>query len=78
VPLLLAQGAGAASRLSMGRVVVWGSLAATFVGIILTPALFVIVQKLVERISGAARPVGLLEGAPPSLGPQVTPTAGHP
>jgi HAE1 family hydrophobic/amphiphilic exporter-1 len=52
VPLLLASGAGAASRLSMGMVVVFGSLAATFIGIFLTPALFVLVQTLVEKVSG--------------------------
>jgi len=52
VPLLTASGAGAASRVSMGVVVVFGSLAATFIGIFLTPALFVMVQSLVERFGG--------------------------
>jgi HAE1 family hydrophobic/amphiphilic exporter-1 len=49
VPLLRATGAGAASRHSMGAVVVFGSLAATFLGIFLTPALFVLVESLVAR-----------------------------
>lgn len=52
VPLLTASGAGAASRVSMGMVVVYGSIAATFIGIFLTPALFVLVQLLVEKVSG--------------------------
>jgi len=52
VPLLRAEGAGAASRVSMGMVVVYGSIAATFIGIFLTPALFVMVQSTVERLSG--------------------------
>ncbi|HEY6727815.1 MAG TPA: multidrug efflux RND transporter permease subunit, partial [Polyangiaceae bacterium] len=42
IPLLRATGAGAASRVSMGTVVVYGSLVATFIGIFLTPSLFVI------------------------------------
>jgi HAE1 family hydrophobic/amphiphilic exporter-1 len=56
VPLLRAEGAGAASRVSMGIVVVYGSIAATFIGIFLTPALFVMVQSTVERLSGGRRP----------------------
>jgi len=76
VPLLRAHGAGAASRVSMGMVVVWGSLAATFIGIFLTPALFVIVQSIVEKLSGTVRPVGALPGAP-ALDPHATP-GGHP
>lgn len=52
VPLLRAEGAGAASRVSMGVVVVFGSLAATGIGIFLTPALFVLVQTFVEKVSG--------------------------
>jgi hypothetical protein len=36
----------------MGIVVVFGSLAATFIGIFLTPALFVIVQTLTEKMGG--------------------------
>ncbi len=59
VPLLRASGAGAASRVSMGTVVVFGSIAATFIGIFLTPALFVIVQSLVEKLSGGRPPAPL-------------------
>ncbi len=56
VPLVLASGAGARGRVSMGIVVVAGSLAATLIGIFLTPALYVIVEKvaasLKERFGG--------------------------
>jgi HAE1 family hydrophobic/amphiphilic exporter-1 len=57
IPLLRASGAGAASRVNMGVVVVYGSLAATFIGIFLTPALFVIVQTLVEKLGGKPREI---------------------
>ncbi len=49
VPLIRATGAGSAARHSMGTVVVYGSLAATFIGIFLTPALFVLVETLVGK-----------------------------
>jgi len=49
LPLIRATGAGSAARHSMGTVVVYGSLAATFIGIFLTPALFVLVESLVSR-----------------------------
>lgn len=49
IPLLTASGAGAISRRDMGTVVVFGSLAATLIGIFLTPALFVMVNRLVGR-----------------------------
>ncbi len=46
VPLLLATGPGAASRNSMGTAVFSGMTAATFLGIFLIPALFVLVLKV--------------------------------
>ena len=48
VPLLHASGAGGVSRQTLGTAVVFGSLAATLLGVFLTPALFV----LIERMSG--------------------------
>ncbi len=53
LPLVLATGAGAASRVALGMVVMGGMLAATFVGIIIIPPLFVFVQGLRERVRGA-------------------------
>jgi HAE1 family hydrophobic/amphiphilic exporter-1 len=45
-PLLSAGGAGGVSRKNLGTVVVYGSLAATLIGIFLTPALFVLIERL--------------------------------
>ena len=54
MPLLFATGAGAASRLSVGFVVVAGMLAATFVGIFFVPVLYVSFQLLRESLKGRA------------------------
>jgi len=53
LPLVLATGAGAASQLSLGVVVLGGMLAATFIGIILIPPLYVFVQGVRERVKGS-------------------------
>ena len=50
VPLLVATGAGAASRRSIGTTVFSGMTAATLVGIIFVPVLFVAFQFLSERL----------------------------
>ncbi len=52
LPLLLASGAGAASRKSLGTTVFSGMLAATIVGTLLVPVFYVAVQGAVERLSG--------------------------
>ncbi len=52
VPLVLATGAGAASQVSLGVVVVGGMVAATVVGIIIIPPLYVFIQGLRERVKG--------------------------
>lgn len=70
VPLLRAEGAGAASRISMGVVVVFGSLAATGIGIFLTPALFVLIQTLVEKLNGG-RPEPEPGPEPAAAGPEL-------
>jgi HAE1 family hydrophobic/amphiphilic exporter-1 len=49
VPLILASGAGAVSRRVLGTVVVYGMLLATTLGILLTPALFALIEKLGEK-----------------------------
>ncbi len=46
VPLVLTTGAGAASRVSIGMTVVGGMLAATVIGILLIPGLFVLFVKM--------------------------------
>ncbi len=61
VPLVLSSGAGAASRVSIGATVVGGMLAATMIGILLIPALFVFFVRMGEFLGGARRK----EAAPP-------------
>jgi len=53
LPLVLASGAGAASQVSLGVVVLGGMIAATVFGIIVIPPLYVLVQSLRERVRGA-------------------------
>ena len=55
VPLILASGAGAASRVSMGITVFSGMLAATLLAIFFVPVLYATVQRVVERVGGAPR-----------------------
>ncbi|WP_434513271.1 efflux RND transporter permease subunit [Dechloromonas sp. ARDL1] len=51
VPLIIAAGAGAAARVSMGITVFSGMLAATFLAIFMVPVLFVAVDRIVKRFS---------------------------
>jgi HAE1 family hydrophobic/amphiphilic exporter-1 len=49
VPLLIASGAGAEARKVMGVTVFSGMLVATVIGVLLVPALFVIVERYISR-----------------------------
>jgi HAE1 family hydrophobic/amphiphilic exporter-1 len=49
LPLAIATGAGAGSRVSMGNAVVGGMTFATAVGIFLIPVMFVVVHKVFNR-----------------------------
>jgi multidrug efflux pump len=51
-PLVLATGAGAASRRDIGVTVFAGMLAATVIGIILIPGLFVVFRRFSEWVGG--------------------------
>jgi HAE1 family hydrophobic/amphiphilic exporter-1 len=51
IPLAIASGAGAASRVSLGTAVLFGMLVATISGVFLIPVFYVIIQGLVERKS---------------------------
>jgi hydrophobe/amphiphile efflux-1 (HAE1) family protein len=55
VPLVIATGAGAGARQSIGTTVFGGMILATFVGVLFIPPLFVISEKITERLSGKAR-----------------------
>ena len=50
LPLILAHGAGASSRISVGSTVFGGMLAAGTIGTVMTPAFYVIIQHLVDRV----------------------------
>ena len=47
VPLVLAQGAGRAGRISVGTTVFGGTIAATTLNLVFIPVLYVIVRSLV-------------------------------
>ena len=54
LPLLVASGAGAEARKVMGMTVFSGMLAATVIGVILVPAMYVIIEKASRRKAAAA------------------------
>ncbi len=54
-PLLVATGAGAASRRALGTAVFGGMVGVTVLGLLFTPVLFVLVQSASELLSRAAR-----------------------
>ena len=54
-PLMLATGAGAASRQAIGTAVFFGMIGNTFLGLIFTPVLYVVIQTLTEKIFGVKK-----------------------
>jgi len=48
-PMVVAVGAGSSARRAIGTTVFWGMIAATFLGIVLVPALYVLFQTLREK-----------------------------
>jgi len=54
LPLVLASGAGAAARRSLGIAVAAGMLASTCLAVLFVPSLFVILQRFIERRKPAA------------------------
>ncbi|MBC8379521.1 MAG: efflux RND transporter permease subunit, partial [Planctomycetes bacterium] len=51
VPLVIATGAGAASRRALGTTVFSGMLAATLFGVLMIPVFYVVIQKLADKLS---------------------------
>ena len=49
LPLMLATGAGATARISLGLPVFWGMLAVAILSTLLTPAYYLVIRKLVVR-----------------------------
>jgi hydrophobe/amphiphile efflux-1 (HAE1) family protein len=60
VPLLIATGAGAASRRSLGTAVFGGMVAATCLSLVMVPVLYVVIQTLAERGLGFSHPRGFV------------------
>jgi hydrophobic/amphiphilic exporter-1 (mainly G- bacteria), HAE1 family len=52
MPLVFASGAGQAARHSVGTTVAGGMFAATFLNVIFIPILYVVVQRLRQRVAG--------------------------
>jgi hydrophobe/amphiphile efflux-1 (HAE1) family protein len=61
VPMVIATGAGAASRRSLGTAVFGGMNAATLLAVFLVPVLYVVIQRIAER---RRKPVPAAEGLP--------------
>ena len=54
VPLMLATGAGAVSRVIMGSAVFWGMLVSTIAGVFIVPGLYVLMEKLKRKKAAEA------------------------
>jgi len=61
VPLMIATGAGAASRQAIGTAVFFGMLGNTFLGLVFTPVLYVAIQGITDRVFGRPK-----HGGPPT------------
>jgi HAE1 family hydrophobic/amphiphilic exporter-1 len=57
LPLVIASGAGAASRVSLGAAVFFGMVASAILGTMMVPAAFAAVQRVREWVKGGARSV---------------------
>jgi HAE1 family hydrophobic/amphiphilic exporter-1 len=62
LPLVLASGAGAAARISLGLAVFSGMIASTCLAVLFVPSFFVVLQRLEERLV-ARKPVPVREAA---------------
>jgi HAE1 family hydrophobic/amphiphilic exporter-1 len=67
VPLILATGAGAESRKVLGTTVFGGMLVATVMSLMAVPMLYFIVQRSVEKLTGADRKAPAEGGSPPAV-----------
>jgi HAE1 family hydrophobic/amphiphilic exporter-1 len=65
MPLVVASGAGAASRQAIGTAVVGGMIAATIMSLVFTPVFYVVMQSLSERLRRSMT----REPSPESMGP---------
>jgi HAE1 family hydrophobic/amphiphilic exporter-1 len=56
LPLMIATGAGAASRQAIGTAVFFGMIGNTFLGLVFTPVLYVVIQAVTEKLFGVKGP----------------------
>lgn len=65
IPLVIATGAGAKSRVALGSAVLGGMALATLAGVFIIPLLYYVIQSLSEKLSGTKtpEPVAAEEGA---------------
>jgi HAE1 family hydrophobic/amphiphilic exporter-1 len=78
VPLVIATGAGAASRQAIGTAVFFGMIGNTFLGLIFTPVLYVAIQAVTEKIFGAPKaPLTDADLTAPAPAAHHGPTAAH-
>ncbi len=63
-PLVIAAGAGGASRQSLGTTVFGGMLVATVLGLVFTPVFYVTIERLRERRRPEAKPTGNVVAEP--------------
>jgi len=70
IPLVVATGAGAASRVSVGVTVFGGMLAATVLGVVFIPVLYVVFQRMREWRKGATDESAGQEGVDGSPQPE--------
>jgi hydrophobe/amphiphile efflux-1 (HAE1) family protein len=63
-PLVIAAGAGGASRQSLGTTVFGGMLVATVLGLMFTPVFYVTIEQLRERRRPEAKPAGTVAAEP--------------
>ncbi|MHB1218121.1 MAG: efflux RND transporter permease subunit [Alphaproteobacteria bacterium] len=68
VPLVLASGAGAAARKSIGIAVFSGMLASTCLAVLFVPSFFVVLERMSERRKKPTAPVPHAPAAPPVAG----------
>lgn len=67
LPLVVATGAGAASRRSLGTAVFGGMIAATAFGVFLIPVLYVVIQKMSDRVGKKSDEIPEQEQLPAEL-----------
>ena len=57
LPLMIARGAGAEMRQSLGTAVFSGMLGVTLFGLVLTPVFYVVIRQLAPRRQSVPKPV---------------------